>query len=146
MQSAGEAAKSQDIEALARFVARFHRTGFVHRDLYLSHVFLAAGRGGHSLEDYVLIDLQRVFRPRLRRSRWRVKDLAALAWSTPPAVVGRLGRLRFLVRYARECPSAGDVRRLARDIDARLVRMQRRSGKSNAVSVSAGATQAIAVL
>ena len=77
---------------LARLVGGLHRAGFVHRDLYLSHVFIA----GRELR---LIDLQRVFRPRWRRRRWVVKDLAALHFSTPADRVGRWERLRFLCRY-----------------------------------------------
>lgn len=111
---------------LAGLVARLHEAGFVHRDLYLSHVFIEG-------EDFRLIDLQRVFRPRWRR-RWLVKDLAALHFSTPADRVGRWERLRFLCRYvqvlsAREGPrvrAADRARRLARLIDRKARWMARR--------------------
>jgi hypothetical protein len=61
-------------------VRSLHATGYVHRDLYTSHVFL--DEGGGRLELY-LIDLARMFRPRWRRFRWRVKDLAQLHYSLP---------------------------------------------------------------
>lgn len=65
---------------LASLVRQFHEAGLVHRDLYASHIFLDERRG----LDLYLIDLARVFRPVWRRSRWRVKDLAALRYSMPP--------------------------------------------------------------
>ena len=66
--------------SLADLVQTFHRAGLVHRDLYASHIFLA--RKGESF-DLHLIDLARVFRPKWRTFRWRVKDLAALHFSLP---------------------------------------------------------------
>lgn len=126
--------RRQRLEALARFVARFHRAGFVHRDLYLCHVFMEeAGDGpvpgGESgCESFRLIDLQRVFRPRWRRWRWVVKDLAALNYSTPLDRVGPAERLRFLCRYVRECGRYGSARQLARRVGARTARMMARLG------------------
>ncbi len=135
----------QSVEALARFVARFHAAGFAHRDLYLSHVFLLRGRSGEEWSDYVLIDLQRVFRPRWRARRWRVKDLAALACSTPVNWVGPRARLRFLCRYLR-ClaapnPRAGaarrrELRRLSALINRRAERMKERAARRQTRPVS----------
>ena len=118
-------------DRLARFVARFHRAGFVHRDLYLSHVFITldeepAATGTEGSERFSLIDLQRVFRPRWRRRRWVVKDLAALNYSTPIDRVARSERLRFLCRYVRVCDRFGSARRLAREVGAKTARMARR--------------------
>ena len=67
--------------ALAELVARLHLAGWVHRDLYASHVFASAVPGGDVRLH--LIDLARAFRPRLRLRRWRVKDLAQLKYSMP---------------------------------------------------------------
>jgi hypothetical protein len=128
---------SPAIDALARFVARFHETGYVHRDLYLSHIFLLHSRSGTNERDYVLIDLQRVFRPRWRHRRWIVKDLAALACSTPPEWAGPSDRARFLLRYQRLRPDlrpAGraarrhEYQRLALEITRREERMKKRVG------------------
>jgi tRNA A-37 threonylcarbamoyl transferase component Bud32 len=71
---------------LARLVRTLHDSGYVHRDLYASHVFLDSSgpAGGPSL---YLIDLARMFRPRLRPMRWFVKDVAQLKFSMPPAWV-----------------------------------------------------------
>jgi tRNA A-37 threonylcarbamoyl transferase component Bud32 len=82
---------------LAGLVARLHASRLVHRDLYLSHVFIAEDADGSPR--LFLIDLQRVIRPRLRWRRWMIKDLAALEYSTPAAAASSADRLRFWLRY-----------------------------------------------
>ncbi len=68
--------------ALADLVRRFHRAGFVHRDLYTSHLYLDDATDEPSLH---MIDVARVFTPHQRRFRWQVKDLAQLKYSAPRA-------------------------------------------------------------
>jgi tRNA A-37 threonylcarbamoyl transferase component Bud32 len=82
---------------LARLVARLHAARLVHRDLYLSHVFIDEGADGSM--HLALIDLQRMLRPRLRWRRWMIKDLAALDYSTPPTAASWADRLRFWKQY-----------------------------------------------
>lgn len=118
------------LDRLAGFVAGFHGAGFVHRDLYLCHIFFDAAaatdqRGGGGAW-FTLIDLQRVFRPKWRRRRWAVKDLAALNFSTPQDRVGARERLRFLCRYVRACGRFGTARRLAELVGAKTAKMARR--------------------
>jgi len=85
------------IPALADLVARLHDAGFVHRDLYLSHVFFDADAAP---EDALkLIDLQRVRRPTWNAARWIVKDLAALNYSTPKEAASNADRVRWLKCY-----------------------------------------------
>ena len=62
-------------------VATLHGAGFVHRDLYWNHLF--AEDLDPDGPPVGLIDVERVFRPRWRRSRWVVKDLAGLLASWP---------------------------------------------------------------
>ena len=120
-------ARRKRLERLARFVARFHRAGFVHRDLYLSHLFMDAGGADVAGEgEFCLIDLQRVFRPRWRRRRWVVKDLAALNFSTPLERVNARERMRFLYRYVRDSGYSGSVRSLAWDVEAKTRFIARR--------------------
>jgi heptose I phosphotransferase len=111
------------IANLAGLVARFHEAGFFHRDLYLCHLFVAAGEA--SALQPTLIDLERVGHGRwwLRR-RWFVKDLAALLHSTDPRV-GHGRRLRFLKSdlQARQQPETW--RWWARRIVAKQRRMAR---------------------
>ena len=68
-------------DALAELAATLHGSGYVHRDLYTSHIYIE--QAGEELH-LRLIDLARMFRPRRRLFRWRVKDLAQLKYSMPP--------------------------------------------------------------
>jgi len=130
-------------DALARFVAAFHAAGFVHRDLYMCHIFITNPENLRAdpaaAPSFCLIDLQRVFRPRLRPWRWRIKDLAALDYSAPADRIGRAERLRFLCRYARCMGGRGLARSLIGPIAARTRRLARRRGP-----VLAGPAQAAA--
>lgn len=116
----GALTKRRLIEALADFIALFHGKGYVHRDLYLSHVFFdpdaTPERALH------LIDLQRVKRPRWRRWRWIVKDLASLNYSTPARSASRSDRLRWLKRYL----GAVELDRTTKRIAHAVVRKTRR--------------------
>jgi len=106
---------------LCRLVRTLHGAGYVHRDLYASHVFLDFSGGQVELS---LIDLARAFRPRWRRFRWQVKDLAQLKYSMPSEWVRRCWD-GFLREYL-----AGDeerrLRRWSRAIDRKVARMGRR--------------------
>ena len=62
------------MEQIAKLTRQFHDAGFIHKDLYLCHIFVAG-------EKLYFIDLQRVIGPGKFAERWRVKDLAALAHS-----------------------------------------------------------------
>lgn len=117
------------MDSLARFVADFHRSGFVHCDLYLSHIFIG-DYGTSADEGFRLIDLQRVFQPRYRKRRWVVKDLAALNYSTPAELVGMWERMRFLCRYVRQCGEFGTARKLAKLVAAKTRRIARHNRKA----------------
>ena len=106
---------------LAEFVGKFHGAGAVHRDLYASHVFLHADSEGPEL---YLIDLARVFRPRLRRFRWQVKDLAQLKYSMPPAWVDSYWPL-FMDTYLADRP--GGESKWSAAIDRKVASMVRRA-------------------
>jgi hypothetical protein len=129
------------LHELVHLVARFHARGYVHRDLYLAHIFYdSSPEKGACLR---LIDLQRVFRPKLWLSRWIVKDLAALNYSTPPDVLCRAGRLRWLRKYlqvfGQHSDSRGDgirntayLKRLAIRIAGKTSEIARHDQKRNA--------------
>jgi heptosyltransferase-2 len=78
------------ITALADFVERFHATGLRHRDLYFSHIFYNDGSG-----KFYLIDLARVFEPRIFSERFRLKDIAQLHYSAAAEYFSGTDRLRF---------------------------------------------------
>lgn len=114
---------------LADLVARLHRAGLVHRDLYASHIFLDVSGEGPLLS---LIDLARAFRPRCRRFRWRVKDLAALKYSMPPAWVDGWWPA-FLEEYAVRCGPAVDPRQFRNAVERKASWMRRRHHRKAAM-------------
>ncbi|HXG46109.1 MAG TPA: lipopolysaccharide kinase InaA family protein [Methylomirabilota bacterium] len=114
------------LEAVAGFVARFHAAGFVHRDLYLCHVFVTPAHPGWSLH---LIDLQRVARPRWFRRRWIVKDLAALAYSALKSGASSVSLARAFRRYLGRRQLTPADRRLARQILRRVAWLKTRTPK-----------------
>ena len=80
---------------VAPAIRALHAHGLVYRDLYWNHVFTADPRRGSTAH---FLDVERVFRPRWRRRRWLVKDLAGLASSLPVTVP-----LRWRLRFLRAC-------------------------------------------
>ena len=81
--------------ALPGFVRRLHDHGLIHRDLNGAHLWVTDPRHGGAP---VVLDVERVFRPRWRVRRWIVKDLASL-FASMPAVLPRSTGPRFLRRY-----------------------------------------------
>jgi len=114
-------AAEQLTDRLAQLVAALHAAGYVHRDLYASHVFLDASGDEVSL---YLIDLARMFAPLRRKFRWRVKDLAQLKYSMPPPWVEACWD-GFLDAYLARCPGRRD--RCDRAIDRKVTAMRLRA-------------------
>ena len=83
----------QFIRCFGQFAKKFHVTGYRHRDFYLAHVFYSISN------TFYLIDLQRVFRPRLLAERFRIKDIAQLYYSAPGSIFSKTDRLRFYKSY-----------------------------------------------
>jgi len=108
--------KRQLLRKLALLARRMHEAGLFHRDFYLGHLFVKDREEGE-MELY-LIDLQRVFRPRWRIERWRIKDLASLNFSAPRGWVTAADRLRFYKQYRGisrlEDPDRSLIRRVTR--------------------------------
>ena len=81
------------IARLARFIRKFHQTGYRHRDLYFSHIFYSNdGR-------FFLIDLARAFKPRILGRRFQIKDLSQVHYSAPRRHFSATDRLRFYAGY-----------------------------------------------
>jgi len=85
--------KRNIIGKLALLVKSMHDRGFNHRDLYLCHL-LRDTEG-----NLFMVDLHRVDRRRQVPERWKIKDIAALNYSSPSPQVTRADRLRFLKIY-----------------------------------------------
>lgn len=108
-------------DELITLAVGLHKTGFVHRDFYASHIFLHEHEG--ILELY-LIDLARAFRPRARLFRWRVKDLSQLKYSMPVQWVSSKWN-HFISGYLDRMDYDNHERWNAA-IDARVTGMERR--------------------
>ena len=114
--------KKELIRQMALLVLRLHRSGYCHRDLYLSHVFLSKDKYG--LERLNLIDLQRVFQPRFIKRRWQIKDLAQLYYSSRD-YFSNMDMMRFLYEYF-TCNQLGDYhKRLVRSVHRKANRIER---------------------
>ena len=122
------ARKRRLIADLAGMARRFHEAGFFHKDFYLGHFLVREAGAGF---DLYLIDLQRAERRERPRSRWYVKDLAQMLYTTPRPPVSRADVLRFYRLY-RGVERLGPAdRRLAARVLAkhrRLVRRVERKG------------------
>lgn len=82
------------VMALSR---RLHAQGYCYRDLYWAHLF--AMDLDREAGPIAMVDVERVFKPRWRRRRWLVKDLASLLASWPAARPPRSLMLRLLRAY-----------------------------------------------
>lgn len=111
------------IVRLARFIKKFHETGYRHRDLYFSHIFYS-DRGG-----FFLIDLARAFRPILLSRRFQIKDLAQVYYSAPGRHFSRTDRLRFYMAYAGRSEITRRDRVFLRDVIDKAERIAQRERK-----------------
>lgn len=108
-------------DRIAPRIRCLHDQGIVCRDLYWNHLFAP----GLDSERVVLLDVERVFRPRLWLRRWIVKDLAGLLSSVPGDLPTPKQRLRFLRSYLG--PDWDDRRlrrRLGRDVYRKALRIR----------------------
>ncbi len=119
-------ARAREVRALAKAVAdaaaRMHRAGLFHLDLYAKHIFVRRNGGVFVIN---IIDLQRMRRGGGLAAA--VRDLAALNVTVPLRTATPRTRLRFLAEYARRAGRRGGaLRRLARGVVARSLRISRR--------------------
>lgn len=113
------------IRQLARFARKFHQTGYRHRDFYFAHIF-------HSEDgSFSLIDLQRVFKPKLFAERFRIKDIAQLYYSAPGRNFSRTDRLRFYLSYAGKNSLGKKDKLFTRQVDRKVRRMARHDARHN---------------
>jgi heptose I phosphotransferase len=124
------AARHDVTRRLARFVSAFHQSGVCHRDLYLCHIFVELETGARPPR-FTLIDLARTHRPRLRRTRWLIKDLSQVDASARQIGASRTDRWRFLLTYLGLHAGTPRVRwyarRIARKSDRILARLARQA-------------------
>ncbi|HWP59731.1 MAG TPA: glycosyltransferase [Candidatus Acidoferrales bacterium] len=94
--------KRRVIAAAARLTRALHWSGFNHRDFYLCHLFARPSADG--VGDLRIIDAQRIGYRMFPRARWRIKDLAALHYSSLERPLTKWDRLRFYAIYSRRTP------------------------------------------
>jgi heptose I phosphotransferase len=100
--AASDNSKRRDfIPLLADLARRFHAAGFIHKDFYLGHIFVAEQKNELEL---TLIDLQRVMGPRKFRARWLVKDFGSMLFALQKAGAKRAAQLRFFKLYKKRQP------------------------------------------
>jgi heptose I phosphotransferase len=129
--------KRRLIKRIAAITRQLHWAGFNHRDFYLNHLFVRPAD-----EDLKIIDLQRVDHRNHWRRRWRVKDLAALHYSSLPLPVTDQDRLRFYAVYSMPAENRRSRRRLLKAVlfksrwiarhDARLEKIRSKTAPFNA--------------
>ena len=117
--------KKYFIDSLAKFIRKFHGTGFRHRDLYLCHIFYSQP------SRFTLIDLHRCFRPNFRADRFRLKDIAQLYYSAPGKTISKTDRLRFYLRYAGKNTLSASDKSLIAKIKAKADRMAKHDIRHN---------------
>ena len=119
----------REVGAVSR---QFHGAGFVHKDYYLSHLFVAPGvKPGERA--FYFIDLQRLARPRLLNRRWRIKDAAQLAYSTLLDGATRADLLACYLAYADRKTLDVEDRRWIRDVWQRVRGLQSRGPKYDVI-------------
>lgn len=124
----GELAERREwIKQLAVLIRRFHRCGFCHRDLYLSHIFISFNEQGKAV--YYLIDLARCFKMKLRKKRWIVKELAGLNYSAPDPEISKTDRLRFFRTYLEKTKLDDNDKKLLNKIIRKTKRIERHTRK-----------------
>ncbi|MCP4680804.1 MAG: lipopolysaccharide core heptose(I) kinase RfaP [Desulfobacterales bacterium] len=91
------------ITEVAKISRTIHENGLNHKDLYICHFLLDVSNGWdrvdpHRLRLY-LIDLHRMQKRRRTPRRWRVKDIAALYYSSMDIGLTKRDLLRFIRVY-----------------------------------------------
>ncbi len=120
------------IRQLAELVSRFHKLGFCHRDLYLSHIFISFKNDGQPI--FYLIDLARCFKPDFRKRRWIIKDLSALNYSSPKNIISNTDRMRFFKTYLGKNKIGTSDKRLIRQIIGKTNRIAKHNRKTPAIT------------
>ncbi|KPJ58135.1 MAG: hypothetical protein AMJ42_03820, partial [Deltaproteobacteria bacterium DG_8] len=88
------------IKEIALLVRRMHLLGLNHRDLYLCHILVK--KDSYDNWKIYFADLHRVDQRKKVGLRWKVKDLAALNYSSNENLITRTDRLRFITHYQGE--------------------------------------------
>jgi heptose I phosphotransferase len=118
------------LRRVAELTRRLHAAGWVHKDLYLGHYLVTPTPTPTQPEpSIVLIDLQRCVQPCCFTQRWRVKDLAALVYSSLKAGVTASDLAAAYQIYRDKRRLDGPSRRMARQVMDRVRWLKTRTPK-----------------
>ena len=95
--------KAAIIREVARIARIIHENGINHRDFYICHFLLEQDTISHDAPKLFLIDLHRAQIRNETPSRWLIKDLAGLYFSSKDIGLTSRDLLRFIREY-RRCP------------------------------------------
>jgi len=103
------ASRHRLVREVADLARRMHDAGLHHQDFYLGHLLC---RLDQPHEPVYVLDLGRARRLRRLGSRWIIKDLAQLHYSS--GILTATDRLRFMTKYLGRPPGDADQRFLER--------------------------------
>jgi hypothetical protein len=121
--------KRELIRAVATTARRLHENGVNHRDFYLCHLRLSKNASEPRL---FVMDLHRAQLRRQTPRRWKVKDLAALHFSSMDIGLTRRDLYRFIKVYRSKtvCDVLASEAGFWRDVERAASRLYRRSAHS----------------
>lgn len=134
------------VREVAAFTRRLHAAGVNHRDYYLCHLFVDAGKLAKGEIALAVIDLHRAGIRHCVPRRWLLRDLAALLSSVAAASnagnelpspgwrLSRTDQFRFVRDYVAACPAAAirRNRRFWRAVAERAAKLERRGRRDTA--------------
>jgi heptose I phosphotransferase len=91
------------IKEVARISRVLHGNGINHRDFYICHFLTTSAQLATKSPNLILIDLHRAQMRKHTPTRWVIKDLAGLYFSSKDSGLTKRDLLRFISEY-RQCP------------------------------------------
>jgi len=122
--------KQELAEEIARLTRLLHRSDRYHKDLYLSHFFLTDDALTDALPIHGrlhLLDFLRLRHYHWNRTRWQVKDLAELLYSSDLPGVETRDLLRFIHAYLGSAKLDRQGRRLVSSVVRKAARYRRQN-------------------
>lgn len=133
VRTLGAKARRELALQIADLTRRFHGAGFAHKDHYLSHIFIVPAGTPNAGPAFYYIDLQRLIRPGVFRTRWIIKDLAVLGYSALRSGATRTDLMRFCKAYFQKHRLSAADRRIIRRVMVRVNALSRRRPKYDVI-------------
>ncbi len=88
--------KKYFIKQVAGIAKKLHGNNYCHKDFYTGHILVSKKDDENHRLKFYLIDLQRIIKMNYLRTRWIIKDLAQLNFSSQYPNISLKDRIRFL--------------------------------------------------